>query len=400
MKDIGSELLAKKETILDNWIDAVRQDVEIDSAKGLAYQAVKDSLPFIVEKIATLLNKSRADDEPQEVRKHGLEHGLVRAEQGYNAAEIVREYSLLREVIFAVLEPALLTGSARQVVGAVKTIDIVLDEVVAVSLESYVVARMNEVKQVQNQLMLTNQELTRLVASQKDNLSHLAHELKNPLNAIVNFSTLLLQQQQQATQEPGNSLNLQTIERVLNNGQQLLRLINNALEVSRYESDRIELNLISVEVKTLIRDITNALETSIGDKEIEVTVNCSDAPETVLSDPLRLRQIISNLVSNALRYTERGKIEITCSQPDESCWVFSVSDTGRGISQEDQQQIFEPFYRVGSQEDYLPQSTGLGLAIVNKLVKLFQGQIELQSELGKGSTFTVTLPQRLHNQSS
>ncbi|WP_036479871.1 sensor histidine kinase [Myxosarcina sp. GI1] len=400
MKDIGSELLAKKETILDNWIDAVRRDAEIDSAKSLAYQSVKDSLPFILEAIASLLNKNRDDDKPQQIERESLEHGLTRAEQGYDAAEIVREYRLLRQVIFTVLEPALLTGSGREVLETVKTIDTVLDKVIAISLESYVEARVNEVKQVQNQLMLTNQELTRLVESQKDNLSHLAHELKNPLNAIVSFSTLLLQQQQKSTQEPGNTLNLQTIERVLNNGQQLLRLINNALEVSRYESDRIELNLKPVEVKTLIQDITNALETSIGDKEIEVILDCANAPETIISDPLRLRQIISNLVSNALRYTERGKIEITCSQPDESCWVFSVSDTGRGISLEDRQQIFEPFYRVGSQEDYLPQSTGLGLAIVNKLVKLFQGQIELQSELGKGSAFTVTLPQKLQNQSS
>lgn len=395
MRDIGLELQAKKETIVENWIAAVREDIEIDSARGLAYQSVKDSLPFIIEAIATLLTESQADDDPQQVEKESLKHGLVRAEQGYDAGEIVHEYSLLRKVIFSVLEPSLLTGSVKEVLRAVRTINIVLDEVTAISLESYIEGRMRELQQLQNQLLLTNQELTRLVETQKDNLSHLAHELKNPLNAIVSFSTLLMQQQQRATQQPGNSLNLQTIERVLNNGQQLLRLINNALEVSRYESDRIELNLETVDVRTLIRDITGALETSIGDKNIEVSLDCSRAPETVVTDSLRLRQIISNLLSNAIRYTEQGRIEITCYQLDSGRWTFSVADTGRGISLEDQKQIFEPFYRVGTPEDYVPQSTGLGLAIVKKLVTLFQGEIEVLSRLGEGSTFTVTLPRQI-----
>ncbi|MGV2831703.1 sensor histidine kinase [Myxosarcina sp. GI1(2024)] len=395
MKDIGKELLTKREVIVENWIEAVCRDVEIDSARELTHQAVKNSIPFIIEAIATLLTESRLDDDPEEVEQKSFEHGLTRAEQGYDAAEIVREYRLLRQVIFSVLEPCLLTGSGREVLQAVKTIDIVLDEVTAASLESYIEARMHEVEQVRNQLLLTNQELTRLVETQKDNLSHLAHELKNPLNAIVGFSTLLLQQQQRTRQQEGTSLNLQTIERVLSNGQQLLRLINNALEVSRYESDRIELNIETVNVKTLIRDITAALETSIGDKDLELSIDCTRAPEIVLSDSLRLRQIISNLISNALRYSDSGKIEIVCQQLDRDRWTFSVSDTGRGISEEDQKRIFEPFYRVGSPEDYLPQSTGLGLAIVNKLVQRFQGEIEVQSQLGEGSTFTVILPRAI-----
>lgn len=395
MKDIGEELLAKREIIVEHWIEAVCRDVEIDSARELAHQAVKNSIPFIIDAIATLLTESQLDDDPEAVEEKSLEHGLTRAEQGYDAAEIVREYRLLRQVIFSVLEPCLLTGSVREVLQTVKTIDIVLDEVTAASLASYIEARMYEVEQVRNQLLLTNQELTRLVATQKDNLSHLAHELKNPLNAIVGFSTLLLQQQQRARQQEGTSLDLQTIERVLSNGQQLLRLINNALEVSRYESDRIKLNIERVNVKTLIRDITAALETSIGDKNLELSIDCSRAPEIVLSDSLRLRQIISNLISNALRYSDSGKIEITCQQLDRDRWTFSVSDSGRGISEEDQKRIFEPFYRVGNPKDYLPQSTGLGLAIVNKLVQRFHGEIEVESQLGEGSTFKVTLPRAI-----
>jgi len=122
-------------------------------------------------------------------------------------------------------------------------------------------------------------------------------------------------------------------------------------------------------------------------------VDCSLAPEKVLTDSLRLQQIVTNLVSNAIRYTERGKIQLICQKLGENQWAIAISDTGRGIAPEDQTRIFEPFFRVGSDEQpYLPDSTGLGLAIVAQLVKLLQGKIELVSQVGVGSTFTVIFP--------
>lgn len=102
---------------------------------------------------------------------------------------------------------------------------------------------------------------------------------------------------------------------------------------------------------------------------------------------------MTNLVSNAIRYTEVGKIQITCQKEDDNQWAIAVSDTGRGIALEDQARVFEPFFRVGSSEQsYLPDSTGLGLAIVSRLIKLLQGKIELVSQVGIGSTFTVIFP--------
>lgn len=111
-----------------------------------------------------------------------------------------------------------------------------------------------------------------------------------------------------------------------------------------------------------------------------------------MSDRLKLQQIITNLVSNAIRYTESGTIRIICQTNDSDRWTLIVADTGVGISPEAQEQIFEPYYRAGPKENYAPNSTGLGLAVVEKLVELLQGKIDLVSELGKGSTFTVTFP--------
>jgi signal transduction histidine kinase len=391
MRDIGKALLAKTDTIVENWIDIVRQEVDIESAKGLAYKSVRNSIPLVVEAVATLLSES-LENRTQKLEHNSLEHGFVRAEQGYDDAEIVQEYRLLRKVIFSILKPDLLSGSPEELLQTIETMDSVIDYVISISLQGYVETRLQEIEQVQGQLMLTNQELTRLVATQKENISHLAHELKNPLNSIMGFSTLLLQQQQKAIKSQDTSLNLQLIDRVLKNSRELLRLINDALEMSRYEAGQMQLNLEKVNVRSLIMDAVEALEPSARDKNLQMVINCELAPEQVQTDSLRLQQIINNLASNAIRYTESGTIEITCQMSNDDRWSLIVADTGIGLSPESQAQVFLPYYRVASEDGYLPQSTGLGLAIVAKLVELLQGEITLVSTLGVGSTFTVILP--------
>jgi len=391
-KDIGKVLLAKSETIIESWIASIRQDLDIESAKGLAYKSVKNSIPLVLEALATLLTSSTTDDNPQKLKNNGLEHGFVRAEQGYDAAEIMKEYSLLREVILTVLEPDLIDTSSKEVLHKVKLIDSLIDRVISLSLDSFVIARLQEIEQLQGQLILTNQELTRLVAAQKEDLSHLAHELKSPLNSIMGFSTLLLQQQQKIAQGQDTSLNLQLTEKVISNGKQLLRLINDTLEISRYEAGKMQLNLKSVDVQSAIATVVEAFEPSAKQKELEIILNCQTAPLKVQSDSLRLQQIITNLVSNAIRYTESGTITISCQANEDEQWSITVADTGIGISLEAQAQIFEPYFRATAKNSASINSTGLGLAIVDKLVKLLQGKIGLVSELAQGSTFTVTFP--------
>jgi len=391
MTDLGQTLITKKDTILEAWIEGVRQDTEIESAKELSFNSVRDSIPFVLEAMASLLTEA-ISNQPQKLEQKSLVHGLVRAEQGYDAAEVIREYRILREAIFSQLTPELLSGSASELLSTVKVIDASLDTVVAISIESYIEGRLHEYIQIQDQLLLTNQELTRLVETQKDNLSHLSHELKNPLTSIMGFSELLLKQRQvRAADQQRTDLDLQLIERVLSNSRQLLRLINDAAEVSRFESDQIELDLRRIDVSSLIVAATRALENP-GQDDIEVIIDCDRAPQQVLTDPLRLQQIITNLVSNALRYTAAGTIHVTCQITGQNKWSVIVADTGRGISPEDQVHIFEPYFRAGSEENYAPQSTGLGLAIVAKLVKLLEGDIELVSEIDQGSVFTLTFP--------
>ncbi len=388
--DIGKILLAKTDTIVESWIETIRQDIDIKSSKGLAYTSVRDSIPLVIEALASLLSDS-ITDKPQQLQNSGLEHGFIRAEQGYDVAEIMGEYSLLRKILFATLKSDLLTGSKDEMFQTIELIDSVIDRVVSLSLNSYVEVRLEEFKQLRAQLVLTNQELTRLVESQKEDLAHLAHELKSPLNSIMGFSGLLMQQQQRSAQGE-NAFDLQLTRKVIKNSKQLLRLINDVLEMSRYEAGRIPLNVESIDLRSLVLGVTEAFEPSAEQKNLEIIFDDNDAPQLVQTDSLRLQQVITNLVSNAIRYTESGTIRITCKSDDHNQWSIAVEDTGIGISPEVQTKIFEPYYRAGSQGNYSTDGTGLGLAIVDKLVKLLQGKIDLVSQLEQGSTFTITFP--------
>ncbi len=389
--DFSQLLVEKTDTIVENWVEAVRGDRQIESVNNLPFEAVRNSLPLVIEAMATVLSQSQ-DNDVQTLVKTSLEHGVLRAKQGFDPEEIAREYRLLRQVTFSTLEPALLQGSAAELIRTVRLIDAVVDEAIARCFKSYTDERLQELEHLQSHLTLNNQELTRLIRANQENLSHLAHELKNPLNSIIGYSELFLRQQRKNTEVKDTFTNLEHVERVLRNGRHLLRLLNDALEISRYEAGKMKLRLAPTDVRGLINNVVEMLEPLARAKELQMVVDCDRAPDQVLTDSLRLQQIVTNLVSNAIRYTKVGSIELTCQVLPEQQWAIIVSDTGIGIALEDQAHIFEPYFRVGASGTHLPDSTGLGLAIVCRLVKLLQGKIELVSQVGVGSTFTVILP--------
>ena len=127
------------------------------------------------------------------------------------------------------------------------------------------------------------------------------------------------------------------------------------------------------------------------EKNLDLKIDVSQAPSTLMVDVLRLQQLVTNLVSNAIRYTESGSVQVNCRQVDDQSWAISVTDTGIGIEKEEQSRIFDPYVRSNTQTK-LVAGTGLGLAIAQRIVTLMQGKIAVVSEAGKGSTFTVVLP--------
>ncbi|MDZ8056505.1 MAG: ATP-binding protein [Aulosira sp. ZfuVER01] len=390
--DFSQTLIAKNDAIIDRWVEAVYQDQQIEATNELTFKAVRDSLPQVLKALATVLSESATSD-LQTVVDASLEHGRIRAEQGFEPAEIAREYRLLRFVIFSLLEEDLIQASPVEMLRAVRLIDTVIDEAIARCFSSYTYGRLEELKQLQNQLRLTNQELTRLVRASKDSMSQLAHELKTPLTSIIGYADLFLRQHRQQESELNDSpANLESIERVLRSGRLILHLINDTLEISRYDAGKMKLQPTLSDVRELINSVVEIVEPLARAKELVLSVNCDRAPAQVIIDPLRVQQILTNLLSNAIRYTESGSVNLKCWQVCDRQWAVSVQDSGIGIPLEAQTEIFKPYFRVVS--DQLPHTdgTGLGLAIVSRLVELMYGEIQVVSQPGQGSTFTVILP--------
>lgn len=391
-----SELLVEKtDAIINKWLVAVREDKQIVSVNALTNTAIINHLPDVLKAMATVLAESQTSD-INSIVKASLVHGVLRAEQGFDSSEIAREYRLMRTVIFETLESDLLRGTTAEVMRSMRVIDAVIDEAIAQCFKSYVSEKLQEFGQLQSQLKLNNEELTRLVRTNQDNISFLAHELKNPLTSIIGYSDLFLRIQRGEPEVRNTYSNLEHIERVLGNGRHILRLINDVLEISRFDAGTLKLHPSVTNIHEIINNVREMMEPLARGKSLKMIIDCENAPDEVVTDALQLQQIMTNLVSNAIRYTESGVVKVKCELLDADRWVVMVSDTGMGISKEDQGKIFDPYFRVGfADKSYLPDSTGLGLAIVERLVKTLQGEIEVVSEVGVGSTFKVILPRRV-----
>jgi hypothetical protein len=219
--------------------------------------------------------------------------------------------------------------------------------------------------------------------------------LKTPLTSIIGYSELFLRQRNNSKLKDSVP-NLAHIDKVLSNGRRLLRLINDTLEISRYDAGRIQLQLTATNVRSAIGTVVEIIEPLANAKNLEIAVECDPVLDQVMTDYLRLQQIVTNLVSNAIRYTQAGTITIKTELLSDKHWSICITDTGIGIASEDCDRIFMPFFRAdNSLGSLMPDSTGLGLAIVARLVNLLQGKIELVSEVGVGSSFTVIFPLEL-----
>lgn len=224
-------------------------------------------------------------------------------------------------------------------------------------------------------------------------LANMSHELRTPLNSIIGFSRVILK----GIDGPINELQEQDLTAIYNSGQHLLNLINDILDLSKIEAGKMELNFEDhVNLANLISSVLPTVAGLIKDKPIELEHYIAPDLPTVRADPLKIRQVLINLLSNAAKFTEKGRILIRAeTRPganNEPEVLISVADTGPGIAAEDRKKLFQPFSQVDASPTRKTGGSGLGLSICRHLVEMHGGQIGVESEVGKGSTFYFTLP--------
>lgn len=220
-------------------------------------------------------------------------------------------------------------------------------------------------------------------------ISTASHELRTPLNAIVGYADML----QEGVYGPLSEKQCSILERVVANTGHLVSLINNLLDQAQIEAGTLTLDLAPFAPADLVDNVIGAMGVLAHTKGLELTSHLADdLPATLLGDQQRLRQILFNLVNNAIKFTDKGAVRVRIYQPDADHWALAVSDTGRGIPPKAQSYIFEPFRQVDEPPTRDYTGAGLGLSIVKQLTEIMGGDIVLESEVGRGSTFTVILP--------
>jgi signal transduction histidine kinase/CheY-like chemotaxis protein len=229
-------------------------------------------------------------------------------------------------------------------------------------------------------------------------LANMSHEMRTPMNVIVGLTDLLLEEK-----EPVNIK--ETLEKINTAGNTLMGLINDVLDMSKIEAGRLELMPVQYDVASLLNDIITLNIIRIEEKPIEFKLDIGDElPALLLGDDLRIKQILNNLLSNAFKYTKKGNVTlgINCQRDGrrhgDDVWLsIHVSDTGMGIRKEDMVKLFKEFNQVDTRANREIEGTGLGLSITKRFVELMDGEISVESEYGKGSTFHLRIRQGFVN---
>lgn len=238
-----------------------------------------------------------------------------------------------------------------------------------------------------------NKEIERAANMKSDFLANMSHEIRTPMNAVIGMAEMALR-------EDLPPVARDYIHQIKSSGKALLTIINDILDFSKIESGKMDIILVEYEPMSIINDVSNILVTRLKDKDVELILDVSpDIPHKLLGDNIRIKQVLLNIANNAVKFTSHGQVAIhmshTVLSDDVINLCISVEDTGIGIKREDLGKLFKSFQQLDSKRNRNIEGTGLGLAISRQLMVLMNGEMHVESEYEKGSTFYFSLPQKV-----
>ncbi len=292
---------------------------------------------------------------------------------------------------FSSEDERLMTIITDQVAIALSSVQIFDDmQQLNVVLEEEVNKATEELRKTNRELQSAYEEIQQASQLKSQFLAHMSHELRTPLNAVIGFSEILEDQ----TFGEINEKQTRYVGNILTSSRHLLALINDILDLAKVESGKMDLMLEQFLLQDCLAQVTDVVLPLAGKKEIEVNTDIGEGVGLITADEGRFRQILYNLLSNAIKFTpEKGRVDISVGRLEDGSVQVAVKDTGIGIKKEHQELIFSEFRQVEETYSRRYEGTGLGLALTRRLVELHGGKIQVESEEGKGSTFTLRIPQ-------
>jgi signal transduction histidine kinase/DNA-binding response OmpR family regulator len=259
------------------------------------------------------------------------------------------------------------------------------------TMEDKIRQRTHELEESNRQLKTARELAEEANRAKTAFLANMSHELRTPMNAIIGYTEMLIEEADQI--KPADQA--RDLDRVLTAARHLLLLINDILDLSKIEAGKVELFIEPIDVKALMSEVVATIEPMAAKGQNELRVNCPDTVGSMNADQTKVRQALYNLLSNACKFTEKGQVsaEVLLATRSGLEWVdFVITDTGIGMSPEQLRRLFQPFSQADASTTRKYGGTGLGLAITRRFARMMGGEVVVQSELGKGTRFTLSLP--------
>ena len=385
----------------------MRIDQKLKDSLANAMKASRDLMSTEYHAMHLIAMKSKNETLHREVRDYPLtpEEQKMSIDQRHERAEQLlwdETYIKTKSEIYSYLSSGLEKASAQAMkrhlelknellkfltLGSISLVALVLSICGFVFFRRYQHERMIEMQAEENARINAElrEERDKSIKAEKARsyfFSTVSHDIRTPLNSIIGFSEML----QLGIDNPDEKE--RALDAIITSGQTLLELINDVLDLSKLESGKMELHPVPTDIASLVSKVANSFEVATSRSSLMLYTEVEKMPFLKL-DPQRIRQILFNLIGNAVKFTDRGSITIRATYRDGD-FTLSVTDTGRGISEENIRKLMSPYVQL--QEHDSSKGTGLGLAICKQLSIQMKGKLELESTVGKGSTFTLRIP--------
>ncbi|MFC5978203.1 MULTISPECIES: ATP-binding response regulator [Flavobacterium] len=377
--DLGSY----QRNVLQKYVDYLNQNIPDDSTNTLSKQASDSILANSKKLLSDVKQKAEKKKESLNFEENKLlKNEIAISEQLRKVLRIIE-----REIIINSIKNNSLKEKSLKKVNEIVTASAIIGLLLTVVFSIIIVSDYSKSQLYKKQLEIANFKTKNLLKSREQLISTVSHDLKTPLSTIVGYSELL-----------GNS-DVTTkqsyfIKNIKNSSEYITQLVQDLLDFSQIEAGKITIEKVPFLLPEIIDEVAKNIQTVYKQKNIDLIINADEKLSTkIVGDPFRLKQILSNIIGNAYKFTEEGFIKISAYVAEgNDFFTITIEDSGIGIEKEDQKLVFEEFAQANENIEKKYGGTGLGLAICQKIISILGGKLNLKSTFGEGSTFKITLP--------
>ncbi len=377
-----NQLGSYQRNVLQRYVDYMNSNIPDDSTNTLSKKASDSILANSKKLLSSVKIKAEKKKESLNFEENKLlQNEIAISDQLRKILRIIE-----REIIINSIKSNSLKEKSLKRVNEIVTASAVIGLLLTLFFSILIVSDYSKSQVYKKQLEIANFKTKNLLKSREQLISTVSHDLKTPLSTIVGYSELL-------GNSDVNTKQSYFIKNIKNSSEYITQLVQDLLDFSKIEAGKITVEKVPFLLPEIIEDIARNIQTVYKHKNIDLIINIDDKfQKRIVGDPFRLKQILTNIIGNAYKFTEEGHIRIAAFANNDQFFTITIQDTGIGIEKENQKLVFEEFAQANENIEKKYGGTGLGLSICQKIISILGGNLSLESIFGKGSTFKIQLP--------